>query len=140
MIATGLMVASASVIFFLGTLHLVYTFVGSKLTPRDPALQVRMAEVSPGITKEATMWSFWVGFNISHSMCAMLFGLIYGYLAIVHDRLLFSSPYLLMVGLLTLGGLFAVGKAYWFRAPVIGIGVSLLCYVASVAVAMTTSI
>jgi len=136
MIATGLMVASAAVFFSLGTLHLIYTFVGTRLTPRDSALQARMAEVSPGITKEATMWSFWVGFNISHSMAAMLYGLIYGYLAIVHSGLLFSSPYLLMVGLLTVGGFFAVGKVYWFRAPVIGIGISLSCYVASIVAAM----
>jgi len=131
-IATGLMVAGAAVIFSLGALHLIYTFVGTKLTPRDPALQARMAEVSPGITKDATMWSFWVGFNVSHSMAAILFGLIYGYLAIVHGSLLFSSPYLLIVGLLTVGGLFVVGKVYWFSGPVIGIGISLLCYVASI--------
>jgi hypothetical protein len=130
------MVASAAVLFALGTMHLVLTFVGPKLTPRDPALQVRMNEVSPVITKETTMWRFWLGFNISHSMAAMLFGLIYGFLAIAHGSLLFSSPYLLVVGLLTVGGLFVVGKVYWFSAPFIGIGVSLACYVASVIVAL----
>jgi len=135
-IATGLMVASAAVVFSLGTLHFIHTFIGTKLTPRDPALQARMAEVSPRITKDATMWSFWVGFNVSHSMAAILFGLIYGYLAIVHGSLLFSSPYLLIVGLLTVGGLFVVGKVYWFSAPVIGIGISLLCYVASIVAAL----
>lgn len=128
------MVVSAAVLFALGTMHLVITFIGPKLTPCDPALQVRMGEVSPVITKEATMWSFWIGFNISHSMAAMLFGLIYGFLAIAHADLLFSSPYLLTVGLLTLGGLFVVGKVYWFRAPFIGVGISLACYAASVIV------
>ena len=82
------------------------------------------------------MWSFWIGFNISHSMAAMLFGLIYAFLAIAHGSLLFSSPYLLVVGLLTVGGLFVVGKVYWFSAPFIGIGISLVCYVASVIVAL----
>lgn len=136
MIATVLMVASATVLFALGTIHLVFTFVGPRLTPRDPALQVRMGEVSPVITKETTMWSCWIGFNISHSMAAMLFGLIYGFLAIVHRDLLFSSPYLLVVGLLTVGGLFVVGKVYWFSKPFIGIAISLACYVASVIVAL----
>lgn len=137
MVAAGLMVASAAVIFSLGTLHLVYTFFGAKLRPRDPALQVRMAEVAPGITKSATMWSFWMGFNVSHSMAAILFGLIYGYLAIAQRELLFSSAYLLTVGALTLGGLFVVGKIYWFRAPLIGITISLLCYLAGVVVALS---
>ena len=53
-----------------------------------------------------------------------------------HGGLLFSSPYLLAVGLLTVGGLFVVGKVYWFSAPFIGIGISLACYVASVIVAL----
>lgn len=136
MIATVLMVISAAVIFALGTAHLIFTFVGPKLTPRDPALKIRMSEVSPVITKEATMWSFWIGFNISHSMAAMLFGLIYGFLAIAHGGLLFSSPYLLIVGLLTVGGLFVVGKVYWFSGPFIGISISLACYIASVIVAV----
>lgn len=136
MIATVLMVISAAVIFALGTAHLIFTFVGPKLTPRDPALKIRMSEVSPVITKEATMWSFWIGFNISHSMAAMLFGLIYGFLAIAHGGLLFSSPYLLIVGLLTVGGLFVVGKVYWFSGPFIGISISLACYIASVIAAV----
>jgi hypothetical protein len=130
------MLASAAVIFSLGTLHLVYTFFGTKLRPRDPALQVRMTEVFPGITKDATMWSCWMGFNVSHSMAAMLFGLVYGYLAIAQSSLLFSSPYLLTVGFLMMGGLLVVGKVYWFSAPVIGIGISLSCYVASIVAAL----
>lgn len=132
-----LMVASAVMLFVLGTLHLIYTFVGQKLTPRDHALQIRMSEVSPVISKDTTMWRCWIGFNASHSVAAMLFGLVYGFLAIAHYSLLFSSPYLLIVGLLTVGGFFVLGKLYWFSAPFIGIGISLACYVASIIVALT---
>lgn len=134
MIATVLMTASAAILFALGTLHLVYTFVGPKFNPRDPALQARMREVSPVITRETTMWRCWVGFNASHSMAAMLFGLIYGFLAIAHGSLLFSSPYLLLVGLLTVGGFFVLGKLYWFSVPFYGISISLACYVTSIIV------
>jgi hypothetical protein len=128
-IATIQMVASASILFVLGILHLVYTFVGTKLTPRDSALQLRMGEVSPVITNETTMWRCWIGFNASHSMAAMLFGLIYGFLAIAHRSLLFSSPYLLAVGFLMVGGFFALAKRYWFSVPYMAIGISLVCYV-----------
>ncbi|GGA82758.1 hypothetical protein GCM10011521_21300 [Arenimonas soli] len=130
------MVASAAILFALGTLHLAYTFVGDKLTPRDPALQVRMRDVSPVITKETNMWRCWVGFNASHSIAAMLFGLVYGFLAIAHASILFSSQYLLVVGLLTVGGFFVLGKLYWFSIPFIGIGISLVCYVASIVAAL----
>ena len=126
------MIFSASIILTLGILHLVYTFWGPKLRPRDPALQVSMSKISPVISKETTMWRAWVGFNASHSMGAILFGLIYGYLAIAQSQLLFQSPFLLIVGLAMLVGLFALGKIYWFSVPFTGISISLVCYVASI--------
>jgi len=132
-IARALMVLSASIILTLGVLHLVYTFWGPKLTPRDPALQVRMSQVSPVITKETTMWRVWVGCNASHSMGLILFGMMYGFLAIAHGPLLFQSPFLLIVGLAMLGGSLALGKVYFFSVPFAGIGISLACYVASIA-------
>lgn len=135
MIAIGFIVASAAILFALGCVHLLYTFVGDKLAPRDAALKTRMAQTAPGITRQASMWSFWIGFNISHSMAALLFGAIYGYLAIAQAPLLFSSVYLLGVGALMLIGLFVTGLIYWFRAPVLGIGIALACYVIGIALA-----
>jgi hypothetical protein len=136
MAATVLMFASAAILFRMGTRHLIYTFFGSKLTPRDPALQQRMSEISPVITKETNMWRCWVGFNASHSMAAMLYGLIYGFLALAHPALLFSSSYLLVVGLLMVGGFVALAKVYWFSIPFVGTGISLACYVASIIVSL----
>ena len=127
-----LMGLSALVILTLGTLHLVYTFAGTKLTPRDPALQARMTEVHPVITRQTTMWGAWVGFNASHSMGAMLFGLVYGFLGSSYPEILFDSPFLLAVGLAMLGGLAVLGKLYWFRTPFRGIVIALVCYVASI--------
>jgi hypothetical protein len=39
------MVLSASIMLTLGVLHLVYTFWGPKLTPRDRALQISMSQI-----------------------------------------------------------------------------------------------
>lgn len=133
MAAKILMVVSASIIFALGVVHFIYTFWGPKLTPRDPALQVSMSQTSPVITKETTMWRCWVGFNASHSMGLILFGLVFGFLALAHGQLLFKSPFLLVVGLAMLGGFVVLGKVYFFRAPFTGISISLVCYVASIA-------
>jgi hypothetical protein len=133
MAATALMVLSASIICALGILHLVYTFWGPKLKPRDHALQINMSQISPGISKDMTMWQAWVGFNVSHSMALMLFGLVFGFLALAHSQLLFQSSFLLLVGLAMLGGLVVLCKVYWFRAPLIGMSIALMCYVASIA-------
>jgi len=128
-----LMVLSASIIFTLGVVHLVYTFCGPKLTPRDPTLQISMSQISPVITNETTMWRCWVGFNASHSMGLILFGLVFGFLAWAHGQLLFQSPFLLVLGLAMLGGFVVLCKAYLFSVPLAGISISLACYVASVA-------
>jgi len=129
-----LMVLSASIVFTLGVVHLVYTFRGPMLTPRDPALQISMRQIAPVITNETTMWRCWVGFNASHSMGLILFGLIFGFLALAHGQLLFQSPFLLVVGLAMLGGLVVLCKVYFFSGVLIDITISLACYVASIAV------
>ncbi|MES2818951.1 MAG: hypothetical protein V4812_08225 [Pseudomonadota bacterium] len=136
MIAVIFMLASAGIIFLLGAAHLLFTFHGPKLIPRDPALEKLMREVSPVISRQTTLWRAWIGFNASHSLGALLFGLIYGYLAVAQGALLFQSPYLLCVGLAMLGGLFILGKRYWFSVPFIGIGLALACYIASLVAAL----
>jgi hypothetical protein len=128
-----LMVLSASIMLTLGVVHLVYTFWGPSLTPRDPALQVSMSQISPVITKETTMWKCWVGFNASHSMGLIFFGLVFGFLALAHSRILFESPFLLVVGLVMLVGFVVLSKLYFFRVPLSGVSISLACYVASIA-------
>ena len=133
MAAKLLMILSASIVLTLGVVHLIYTFWGPSLTPRDPALQISMSQISPVITKETTMWQCWVGFNASHSMGLSLFGLVFGFLALAHDQLLFQSPFLLVVGLAMLGGFVVLSKVYFFSAPFTGISISLACYVASIA-------
>ena len=129
MIASTFMILSAAIIFALGSIHLVYTFWGPKLTPRDPALQARMREVSPVISRETTMWKTWIGFNASHSLGALLFGLVYGYLALVHPEFLFQSGFLLGVGFCVLGFYVFLGKAYFFSVPFTGILASFVAYV-----------
>jgi hypothetical protein len=113
------MVFSASIVLTLGVLHLVYTFWGPSLTPRNPALQISMSQSSPIITNETTMWRCWVGFNASHSLGLILFGLVFGYLALAHGQLLFRSPFLLVVGLAMLVGFVVLCKVYFLvgRSP-----------------------
>lgn len=112
----------------LGAVHLWYTFVGNKLHPRDDGLRERLDQVSPVITRETTMWKAWIGFNASHSYGAMLFGAVYGYLALVHDAFLFRSGFLLTLGLLALVAYAFLGKRYWFRVPFRGIVLAAALY------------
>ena len=126
--APYLMEGSAAIALALGSLHLLYTFRGPKLRPRDAELLERMSVVSPIISRETTMWKAWVGFNASHAFGVILFGVVYGYLALRHARFLFASPFLLAVGLVLLGGYAFLGKRYWFSVPLRGVLLSLALY------------
>ena len=116
-IASLLVAASAALILLLGLIHLLYTFSGPKLLPRDSQLQTRMEEVSPVITSQTTMWKAWIGFNASHSYGLLLFGAVYGYLTLAHSEFFFHSVFLLGLGLIFLFGYVVLARRYFFRIP-----------------------
>lgn len=132
---TTLVAVSAAIILLLGLLHLLYTFYGRKLLPRDPELLVRMQAVSPVITRQTTMWKAWVGFNASHSFGAILFGVVYGYLSLVHAAFLFQSTFLLLLGLALLLGYVFLAKSYFFSVPLRGILLATILYAAALVIA-----
>ena len=134
-----LIAASAAIILLLGIAHLVFTFYGPKLQPRDAALTARMKEVSPVLTRQTTMWKAWIGFNASHSNGAIFFGLIYGYLALEHASFLFQSPFLLLVGLVMLAGYVFLARVYWFSIPFRGITLATGLYVVALVVNQTST-
>lgn len=113
--------ASAAVILLLGLVHLLYTFRGPKLHSRDPELTARMMTVSPVITRETTMWRAWIGFNATHSFGLILFGTLFGYLAVRHSAFLFHSWFLLALGLALLLSYAVVAKLYFFTTPFRGV-------------------
>ena len=127
-LAPLLVAASAAIVLLLGTLHLVYTFRGPKLLPRDRELRARMEQVSPVITREITMWKCWIGFNASHSLGLMLFGAVYSYLALARGEVLFGSVFLLAAGLSLLLGYVVLARKYFFSIPLAGSALATLLY------------
>jgi hypothetical protein len=127
-LAPSLIAGSAAIFMLLGLIHLGYTFYGPKLLPRDRDLRARMQEVSPVITRETTMWKAWVGFNASHSSSLILFGAVYGYLAVAHSDFLFQSVFLLSLGLILLLGYVFLAQRYFFRIPLWGVLLATVLY------------
>lgn len=121
---------AATVIGLLGSVHLLYTFYGNKLHPRDAATAQAMATSHPVLTRETTMWRATKGFNASHSLGAMLFGLVFGYLATQHIVLLQQSAFLLALGMGTLLAYLALAQRYWFSTPRRGIALACLLFAA----------
>jgi hypothetical protein len=134
---TSLIAASAAIVLLLGLAHLLYTFVGPKLLPRDRELQVRMQEVSPVITRQTTMWKAWIGFNASHSFGLILFGAVYGYLALAHGDFLFESVFLLSLGFVLLLGYAFLATRYFFRIPFQGVVLATVLYAVAIVLRQT---
>ena len=120
----------AAVILFLGSVHLAYTFFTDKFSLTDSQLENQMKQVAPRISSDLTMWNAWIGFNASHSMGLLMFGLIYGYLTMWQWELLQRSFFLAVLGLLVLVSYVALAKIFWFRAPLIGVSAATVLYVA----------
>ena len=89
-----------------------------------------MKQVAPRISVDMTMWKGWIGFNISHSIGLIMFGLIFGYLAVCRWEMLRQSHFLAGLGLVVLVAYVLVARIYWFSSPLIGVSLATLCYVA----------
>ena len=131
--ASALIVASAAIVFTLGALHLVFTFSGRKLLPRDAELPALMGKSTLVLTRETTVWKAWIGFNASHSLGAMGFGAVYGHLALIQPTVLLRSPFLLAVGGAVLLAYSWLGRRYWFSVPFRGLVLASGLYAAGVA-------
>ena len=119
---------SAAVVGLLGALHLLYTFRGKKLMPRDTHLARQMELVSPEISRYTTMWRAWVGFNASHALGALLFALVFGWFGLAQPELFFHSPFIVAVGFAMLVGYVLLAKEYWFWIPLTGLSIALALY------------
>ncbi len=127
-----LMLGSAGIMLMLGSAHMGLTFFSRQLQPRDAQLTELMRATSPMLTRQTSMWQAWVGFNASHSLGAMLFGIMFAYLAYATPHTLFEAPVLLGAGLAMLLAYVVLGWLYWFRVPLIWISLSLIFYLASI--------
>jgi hypothetical protein len=127
-LAPYLIEASALLILLLGLAHLLFTFRGNKFHPREAALMAHMQQVAPVISRQTTMWKAWLGFNASHSLGAILFGLLYGYLALAEGAFLLRAPFLQWLGLAVLVSYLVLAKLYWFRTPFRGILLATVLY------------
>jgi len=136
MLASTLIATSAGIVLLFGSIHLLYTLHGNKLHPRDAAVMAAMQQTHPVITRQTTIWRANYGFNVTHSMGLMLFGLIYGYLALAQSALLWQSAYLLSLGAVTLLIYVVVARRYFFRIPFVGMVAATLLY----AVALTINV
>jgi len=119
----------------LGAIHILYsvrdTWSPKKLTPYDDSVRVSMQRSTLALTRQTTMWRAWLGFNISHGIGVLFFGLIYLTLAI-SDFALITRITLLQYFALTVSVSYLVlSVKFWFHIPTIGSGIGTACFLVS---------
>jgi hypothetical protein len=123
-----LLITGAAIFGTLGTIHLVYTFFSDKFDPRDAAVRDAMQVTTMRITRATSLWNAWIGFNASHSLGAMVFGLFMLLLATLHMDFLRSAPLFAWLAVANTLAWLVVGWRYWFRIPTTGLALSALCF------------
>ena len=112
----------------LGTLHAWHTPTRTTerkgLSPRDQGLAEAMTRSTPRLTERTDIWRAWVGFNYSHSLGAVLFGLFVVLIGRSVESYALNVSIALPLALAVSLGYLVLGIKYWFRTPIIGIGVS----------------
>ena len=127
MVGVLLFVAGA-IYALLGTLHAVYTFLDlrdpRRIVPDDPAVITAMQASKIRLTRgESTMWQGWVGFNLSHSLGALMFAAACFIVAACLRRFAFS-PWVLLALTCVSAVYLLLAAQYWFRIPIIGTAVA----------------
>jgi len=101
------------------------------LSPRDPGLRDAMTRETVLLTRRTNLWLAWVGFNFSHSLGAVLFGVVVLLIGRNHATFQAQAPVFLPLAVLVSGLYLWLGIRYWFRTPIVGIVLSCGCFVMS---------
>lgn len=101
------------------------------LSPRDPEYRQGMAGQTVLLTRRTNLWLAWVGFNLSHSLGAVAFGLAVGLVGRTPETFAANGPAFLPFAIVVSGAYLAIGLRCWFRTPIAGIVVSSACFVLS---------
>lgn len=130
-----LFLAGAVPFLLLGAAHAVSTpgQPGERkgLSPSDPSLAASMARSGLLLTGRTDMWRAWVGFNLSHSLGVVLFGVLVVLVGRTSTSFGYNAAAFLPLAVVASIAYLGLGVAYWFRTPIIGIGVSVFLFTAA---------
>jgi len=127
--------AGALPLLLLGTLHAVHTprqpTERQGLSPADPTLAESMARSSILLNRGTDMWRAWVGFNLSHSLGLILLGTVVVLVGRTSASFEYNAGLFLPLAVIVSIAYLILGMRYWFRAPIIGIGICVVLFSAA---------
>lgn len=127
-----LFAVSASIVLALGCMHLWLTlFQMHKLSPRDAQLVAHMRRSTVSLTSETDLWRLFVGFNVTHSIGLVVFGLLFLHAALEEPLIFSTSIVQQSIGLAALLGYSVVARLCFFSVPFRGILLATLLWAAA---------
>ena len=130
-IARFLLEVGGGIFVLLGSLHGLYTFLDirrpRRLVPQDPALTLGMTTTPLRLSRGGTtMWRAWGGFNFSHSVGVVLFGVLCIGAGVALGAMVVPVWVLLVLVVISVIYL-GISLLYWFWIPTAGIAAASFC-------------
>lgn len=125
-----LIFVGASIYLMLGTLHATFTLIDvfkpRWFTPIDDSVREAMQGMPFKLNSQTDMWKGWLGFNLSHSLGLIMYGLfIYFITLLAYETLLTSIA--LKIGIMTISLIYILlSYKFWFWGPVLGTSLATL--------------
>ena len=133
--AQSFFIAGTVPFIVLGFAHGVYTWIERtrpfRLTPRDADVLDAMKGTALKIHPTTDLWRAWLGFNFSHSLGAIVFGLVYLILATSDFAVIADNTVLLWLPVVVSGLFVILAWQYWFIIPLVGTAIGFGCFVVS---------
>ncbi len=80
------------------------------------------------LTRRTDMWLAWVGFNLSHSLGVVLFGVLVVLVGRSEAVFEVEGRVFLPLAVLVSTGYLALAVRFWFRTPILGCAASVLLF------------
>ena len=128
----ALIIAGGLVFTVLGLVHGIYTWTDirspRRLVPDSASVIEAMSSSSVRLSRGGTsMWRAWIGFNFSHSLGVVMFGV--GCIALGLSLRTLALPKAVLMIPFVIGCLYLwLAIRYWFRIPAAGIAVATVCF------------
>jgi hypothetical protein len=126
------LIVGASIFVLLGSAHGALTLRDLShpraFTPKAE-LRAAMQQSAIALNPSINLWRAWLGFNLTHSLGAVMFGSAFLYLGILHSSLFSQSPLLQCLAVLLSAIYLVISSKFFFSKPVIGSAVSMVCFV-----------
>jgi hypothetical protein len=101
------------------------------LSPRDRALRDAMARENMRLTRRTTLWLAWVGFNLSHSLGAVVFGAVVVLIGRSATSFEAQAGAFLPLAVVVSCFYLVIALRCWFRNPIVGILLASVCFMAA---------